>query len=200
MLRFSRNAVLAALISGSIFAQTPSILVNPDFEQGQAGERPPGWLFGFTPKLAYSALTVADTCYSAKQCAMIRSNVVGQATGHSFLYQYVDAKPYRGMKFRFRVAVRTRVSGLPNGAGLLVRIHRVSGGSCFLDNMNERRITGGDWAFYEITGDVCADARDLELGMQLWGSGSAWMDDASLMFANSAAELLPKITSVLPKH
>ena len=176
MLRSSRTVVLAALFGGSIFAQAPSILVNPDFEQGQAGERPPGWLFGFTPKLAYSTLTVADTCYSGKQCAMIRSNVVVPAAGHSFLYQYVDAKPYRGMKFHFRAAVRTRVSGPPDGAGLLVRIHRDTGGSCFFDNMSERRINSGDWAFYEITGDVCADAYDLELGMQLWGSGVAWMD------------------------
>jgi hypothetical protein len=131
---------------------------------------------------------------------MIRSNDPVSVEGHSFLYQYVDAKPYRGMKFRFRAAVRTSVSGLPNGAGLLVRIHRDSGGSCFFDNMSERRINNGDWAIYEITGDVCADAYDLELGVQLWRNGSAWMDDASLVFANSAAGFLPKMTSALPNH
>ena len=129
---------------------------------------------------------------------MIRSNDPVPSIGHSFLYQYVDAKPYRGMKFRFRAAVKTRVSGLPNGAGLLVRVHRESGGSCFLDNMSERRITTGDWAFYEITGEVCADAHDLELGMQLWGSGIVWTDDASLVFAGPGSALIPKMTSTLP--
>jgi hypothetical protein len=188
-----RSIFVAVLFGGIVFAQSQT-LVNPHFE-GQLGERPLGWLFGFGPKLGYSALTVSDVCNSGKQCAMIRSNDPVGPQGQSFLYQYVDAKPYRGMKFRFRAAVRTSVSGLPNGAGLLVRIHREGGGSCFLDNMSERRITGGDWAFYEITGEVCADAHDLELGVQLWGSGAAWADDATLVFAGPGADLLPKLTS-----
>ncbi len=138
-----RAAFLAMLLSGGVFAQTP-ILVNPDFEQGQPGARPLGWLFGFGPnKLSYSALTVSDSCYSGKQCAMTKSNELIPAGSHSFLYQYVDAKPYRGMKFRFRAAVRTTVSGSPDGAGLLVRIHRVSGESCFFNNMSEGRIGCG---------------------------------------------------------
>jgi hypothetical protein len=58
--------------------------------------------------------------------------------------------------------------------------------------MRERRITSGSWAFYEIVGEVCADARDLELGMQLSGIGSAWMDDVSLVFAAPGSVLLPK--------
>ena len=192
-----RGALLAMLLSGRVFAQSP--LVNPDFEQGQPGERPLGWLFGFGPhKLSYSALTVTDSCNSGKQCAMTKSNELIPAGGHSFLYQYVDAKPYRGMKFRFRAAVRAKVSGSPDGAGLLVRIHRVNGESCFFDNMSDRRISSGNWAFYEITGDVCADAANLEIGMQLWGTGNAWLDDASLVFAESGAALLPKMTTTLP--
>jgi hypothetical protein len=196
--RHLHTVFLATLFGSIVFAQPPT-LVNPDFEQGQPGEPPLGWLF--QPKLAYSTLTVTDSCHNGNQCAMIRSNDPVGSEGHSFLFQYVDAKPYRGMKFRFRAAVRTRVSGPPNGAGLLVRIHRDGGGSCFLDNMSERRITNGDWVFYEIVGDVCADAHDLELGMQLWGSGAAWMDDASLVFARPGPMLLPKTTQniELPK-
>ena len=105
--RHMRSAILAILFAGSAFAQRPA-LVSSDFEQGQPGERPPGWLFGFGPKLGYSALIVTDSCNSGKQCAMIRSNDPLPSDGHSFLYQYVDAKPYRGMKFRFRAAVKTR--------------------------------------------------------------------------------------------
>src|ERR1700692_2005021 len=109
--RYMGAAFLLVLLSASGFAQTP-ILVNPDFEQGQPGERPLGWLFGFGPhKLSYSALTVTDSCNSGKQCAMTKSNELIPAGRHSFLYQYVDARPYRGMKFRFRAAVRTKVSG-----------------------------------------------------------------------------------------
>jgi hypothetical protein len=197
---YLRTFFLGTLFGSALFAQ-PSTLVNPDFEQGQPGEPPLGWLFGFQPKLGYSTLTTTESCNAGNQCAMIRSNDPVGSEGHSFLFQSIDAKPYRGMKFRFRAAVRARVSGPPNGAGLLVRVHRDGGGSCFLDNMSDRRITNGDWVFYEIVGDVCADAHDLELGMQLWGSGTAWMDDASVVFAAPGSVLLPKITETieLPK-
>jgi hypothetical protein len=196
--RYMSAAFLLVLLSAGGFAQT-SILVNPDFEQGRPGARPLGWLFGFGPnKLSYSALTVTDSCNSGKQCAVTKSNELIPAGSHSLLYQYVDAKPYRNMKFRFRAAVRAKVSGSPDGAGLLVRIHRVGGESCFFNNMSDRRITSEDWAFYEITGDVCADAANLEIGMQLWGTGNAWLDDASLVFVGSGAALLPKMTTALP--
>jgi len=196
--RYMGAVFLLVLFSASGFAQT-EILVNPNFEQGPPGVRPVGWLFGFGPnKLSYSALTVTDSCNSGKQCAMTKSNEPIPGGSKSFLYQYVDAKPYRNMQFRFRAAVRAKVSGSPDGAALLVRIHRVSGESCFFNNMSDRRITSDGWAFYEITGDVCADAANLEIGMQLWGAGNAWLDDASLVFARSSAALLPKMKPALP--
>ena len=97
-----------------------------------------------------------------------------------------------GKRFTFRAAVRAKVAG-PDGARLLVRIHQSDGSSCFFDNMADRPITSAQWTFYEITGVVCPDARDLELGMQLWGDGSAWMDQVSLSFANgnSLAQFVP---------
>ena len=95
----------------------------------------------------------------------------------------MDALPYRGKQFTFRAAVRAKVAGPPDTARLLMRIHQSDGSSCFFDNMEDRPITSGQWSFYEITGSVCPDAVDLELGMQLWGDGSAWLDEASLSFS-----------------
>ena len=74
-------------------------------------------------------------------------------------------------------------AGPPDTARLLMRIHQSDGSSCFFDNMEDRPITSEQWLFYEITGTVCLDAVDLELGMQLWGDGSALLDDASLSFS-----------------
>jgi hypothetical protein len=192
--------VLSALLGSAVFAQTAT-LVNPDFEQGTPGVRPLGWLFGFGPD-SYFTLTTTNSCSSGSQCGLIQSNGTVRPGARAFLYQYVDARPYRGMKFRFRAAVRAQVSGLPNAAALLVRVHRDQGGSCFFDNMAERRITAGEWAYYEIAGDVCKDANDLELGMQLWGTGSAWLDDVSLDFSGPGSNLVPKTpqTSMLPRR
>ena len=63
-----RSVMLVVLLAGGAFAQLPA-LVNSDFEQGQPDERPPGWLFGFGPKLAYSTLIVTDSCNSGKNNA-----------------------------------------------------------------------------------------------------------------------------------
>jgi hypothetical protein len=133
--------------------------------------------------LADSAFTVGDSCAVGEHCGTIHSNDPVGPNGHAFLYQYADAKPYRGKKFRLRSAVRAKVSGLPDGAGLLARVHNTNNGTCFLDNMTDRRVTSGEWAYYEITGPVCAEADNIEPGLQLRGSGVAWVDDVTLVFA-----------------
>jgi hypothetical protein len=194
-----RIVLLGVLLATSVFAQSAK-LVNPDFELGEAGARPFGWLFGFGPG-SYFTLTAANSCSSGNQCGLIQSSGTVRPDGRAFLYQYVDARPYRGKKFRLRAAVKAETPGLPNAAALLVRIHRESQGSCFFDNMADRRITSADWVFYEITGEVCSDAHDLELGMQLWGSGSAWLDDVSLEFSEPGSGALNKTlqTTALPR-
>lgn len=159
------------------FAQLPNLL-NPGFEEeGPYLGAPLGWRFGATP--GYLSVTTNDSCYSGTQCGMVQSSSVHTPDNHAFLYQNVDARPYRGRRLTFRAAVRAKVAG-PDGARLLVRIHQSDGSSCFFDNMADRPITSAQWNFYQITADACDDAVDLEVGMQLWGDGSAWIDDASL--------------------
>jgi len=157
-------------------------LLNPGFEDGLVGgigEAPEGWRFGSNG--GYFSMTTRNSCYSGTQCAMVQSTRSHSPDQKGFLFQIVEASPLRGKPFRFRAAVRAKVTG-PDGARLLVRIHQPDGSSCFFDNMADRPITSEEWTFYEITGNVCPDAKDLELGMQLWGDGSAWMDDVSLSF------------------
>src|SRR6516165_6941262 len=172
-------ACIVTLFVSPHFTQLPNLL-NPGFEQGRLGESPQGWQFGSNG--GYFSQITSDSCYSGQQCAMVQSSRVHPPDNKAFLYQYVNATPYRGKQFTFRATVRAKVAG-PDGARLLVRIHQSDGSTCFFDNMAARPITSGQWTFYEITGTVCPDAINLELGMQLWGDGSAWMDDASLSFA-----------------
>jgi hypothetical protein len=51
--------------------------------------------------------------------------------------------------------------------------------------------------YYEIDGEVCKDAANIELGMQLLGGGKAWLDDTSLTFGEAGSSLVPKTTSRL---
>ena len=97
-------------------------------------------------------------------------------------FQIRDVKPYRGRTFRFRAAVR--VDPWQGGfARILVRIHKQNGETSFYSNMADRRITSIKWAVYQIRGPVYADASDIELGMQFFGNGSAWLDATSLTFS-----------------
>jgi len=163
---------------------TLSQLADGDFAEGVAGKAPQRWLLGARPSNAYSAMVVAQACHYGKQCAMVQSKVAGSPPdGLAFLHQVVNASAFRGKKFVFQASVRAEVSGTPNVARLLVRVHRENGESSFFDNMGEHPITSKRWARYEIAGLISSDARDIEVGMQLAGVGIAWLDSASLNFS-----------------
>jgi len=170
---------LWALLFGlTAFAQTKPDFVqdrfeNLDFAAGAPGLPPPGWHLG-----QGTADTIAGTgCRSGKQCATVRS----AGGGPAFLYQIVDATPYRGKRFTFRAAVRAEVSGT-TVARILVRVHRDDGGTSFFNNLGDHPITYGRWLFYEIAAPIESDSRDIEFGMQLIGPGSAWIDNVSVVF------------------
>ena len=136
------------------FVQLPNLL-NPGFEEGRPPLLPQGWQFGSNG--GYFAQTTSDDCYSGNQCAMVQSSRIHLPNQKAFLFQKVDALPYRGKQFTFRAAVRAKVAGPPDTARLLMRIHQSDGSSCFFDNMENRPITSEQWSFYEITGTVCLD-------------------------------------------
>jgi len=154
---------------------TLSPLRNADFEEGRGGEEPLGWRFGARPSGAYATRTVAESCYWGKQCGIVESTTAGPLPADSvaFLHQIVDASGYRGKKFVFGAYVRANVSGPPNLARLLVRVHRDNGETSFFDNMGDRPITSKNWTRYEIAGRISSDARDIEVGMQIAGTGAA---------------------------
>ncbi len=80
----------------------------------------------------------------------------------SFLYQTVDAVPYRGKRLAYGAAVRADLTGA-SVARLLVRVHREDGSTSFRDD--DRPIASGLWIFYEIDAPIVSDARDVEFGV-----------------------------------
>lgn len=96
--------------------------------------------------------------------------------------QAIDATPYRGRTIRFRAAARAALGRAPgpSGAGLWLRVDREGGARGFFDNMSDRPIRSPAWTIYEVTGPVAADANRITAGLLLSGSGSAWIDAASL--------------------
>jgi hypothetical protein len=90
--------------------------------------------------------------------------------------QTFDATPYRGFPVRLRASVRVAGEGT---AQLLLRVDRLPGELGFYDNMGDRPIRAGEWAPYELFGEVAADARTIEVGVLSSGKADVWVDGIS---------------------
>ena len=163
----------------------PELKPNPlnlDFSQGNVGSAPPGWKFGqAAPARTYEALIApANQCHNSPQCASVHSR--DPAAVLSFLYQELDASPYRGQTLTYRAFVRIDPA-FKGVARLLVRVHRQDCSTTFRDDMGNHPVVSGEWAAYEIRAPIASDAYQIEFGVQLVGAGALWIDQNSMEFA-----------------
>lgn len=170
--------LLACLAALSLFAAPNPAPVNLDFESGSEGEVPPGW-FSPTTQFGYTAALTTDRPQQGKQSVKLTGAPAPDARmAFGNVMQHVDAAAYRGKRVRLRGAVR--VEGVGASAGLWLRVDRAQKQMGFFDNMQDRPIRSSAWAYYEIAGDVAADAESLNLGLILQGTGTAWLDDVTI--------------------
>jgi hypothetical protein len=160
---------------------------NLDFSQGSVGSAPAAWLLGpewFMPPHVpvYEALIAGvDQCHGSPQCATVHSSRKDPSIARSFLYQDLDASPYRGQTLVYRAFVRVaRSEG--SVARLLVRVHRKDCSTTFRDDMGNQPVTSGAWGAYEIRAPIAEDAYHIEFGVQLVGGGALWIDEVSMEF------------------
>jgi hypothetical protein len=161
--------------------------MNLDFSQGNVGSAPLGWLLGpewFMPPHApaYEALiAAAQECHGSAQCGMVHSLRTDPSIPLSFLYQDLDASPYRGQTLTYRAFVRVDPI-FESVARLLVRVHRKDCFTTFRDDMGNHPIRSGEWAAYEMRAPIATDAYHIEFGVQLIGIGAVWIDQISMEF------------------
>jgi C-terminal processing protease CtpA/Prc len=152
---------------------------NLKFDEGQPGEVPIGW---FSPRTisGYSVKLIAENCKAGKHCAEIDFDGADKPAPFGNIMRSFDATEYRGKRVRFRAAVK--VSAQPSGgrAQLWFRVDRQDHSMGFFDNMGDHPIHAMDWQYFDITGDIDADASRINIGMMLIGTGKAWIDDVSL--------------------
>ena len=179
--RFVQILLLAATfaLSQHAFAQANAV-ANPGFESGSVGSVPPGW---FAPPLVaaagYSVQISTTNPKEGNQCAVISLDS-RKSDGFGNIMQTIDATPFRGKRVWFRAAVRYTPGSEPGSAALWLRVDRPNDQRGFFDNMSNRPITSQTWSFYQIVGDIDADAVTLNFGMMLIGGGKAWLDAVSL--------------------
>jgi uncharacterized protein (TIGR02246 family) len=157
---------------------------NLDFAEGTPGARPPGWQPSEPGCGAYlTEIAAGESCYSGKQCGVLKSVRADPAFPRGGLFQVVDMAPYRGKTVTFRADVRAEVTR-GNDARIMVRVHGDDNSTEFFDFLGEFPITSKAWHSYEIQGPIADDARDMEFGLQLDGRGTAWIDNISITFAD----------------
>ena len=157
-------------------------LRNPAFESGTAGGPVVGWL---VPKIPGYRATLTDAnAKEGQQCGLLESEPDAKDLKFGNVMQGLDPAAYRGKRVRFRAAVRTAVEGKRNQAQLWFRVDRKDEQGKYavgdFDNMSARPIKTAEWQYYEIVGDVAADATLLVVGCLLNGEGKVWFDDATV--------------------
>ena len=170
-----------------LFTVTPVVaqdagetLDNLDFETGTPGQTPPGWSW---PKRyndeGFSAQLTDEDAHGGRQSVVLAHTDLSKGGYLGTLSKNLDATPYRGKRVRLRAAVRAQVWGRQGHARLWLRIDREGGVRGFSDDMEARPITDRAWRFYEIVGDVAADAESVHFGTVLVGYGKSWTDDVT---------------------
>jgi hypothetical protein len=99
------------------------------------------------------------------------------------LYQVLPAAALRGKTLRFSAWLKTRdAKGNVYGSGAGLKLQSMRGGY-IVDHAQMRMDSVGgttDWARYEVHLKVASTADQIEVGVNLFGPGSAWLDDAAL--------------------
>ena len=170
---FALAATVAVLTS---VAQAQTGPQNLDFERGKEGGIPPGW---FMPTKGYTAGLSTKGPKQGSQCAHLSASSSGARAPFGNLMQTFDAHASRGKVVRFRAAVRTKVTGPSDQAAMWMRVDRTGKRMGFFDNMSDRPIRDGQWRYYEIVGDIDADALRINIGLMIQGEAQAWLDDVS---------------------
>jgi hypothetical protein len=159
--------------------------LNLSFSDGAPGAAPTSWYLSpewFLPPhdpVHEAKIVAGAACHGSPRCATVYAVHDSSSTGTAFLYQIVDASPYRGKSLIFSADVRTDVKR-GSVARLLLRVHQVDCSTSFRDDMGDKPINSGEWKTYRIKAPLTIDARDVEFGAQLMGPGQAWIDHISL--------------------
>jgi hypothetical protein len=170
-------------------------LENPGFESTEPGRlgAPPGWwaVQHAGPESYRFTLDRTDP-KSGKQSLRVE-NIGPEPFGT--VYQYVDATAHRGRTLRFAAWVRTQDTKgnvYASGAGLHLQSQRAGGYPRDTALMRKNAVAGTTgWTRYELSLVVAEDVTRVEVGLNLFGPGIAWIDDAALDVVEAQAPSKP---------
>ena len=174
-------------------------LANAGFESAKPGRlgAPDGW-WAIQHAGPTSYKFTADTTTKHAGERSLRIDNVGSEPFGS-IFQTIDAAPWRGKTLRLAGWIRTEgTTGNRYGSGAGLNVHAIRGGySREVSQMRKNAVHGTTgWTRYEVVLDVSKDAEQIELGLNLFGGGTAWLDDVTLdVVEKRAAPGAPQATT-----
>ncbi len=180
---------------------------NLRFEQGKAGDVPPGW---FVPAVEKTTGSLAQLrrkgCRSGNEgCAVVIAPATApDAVGN--LMQSFSAAAYRGKTVRLRAWVRVEAGTPGDRAQMWLKVDRPNGRVGFYDDMDDRPVRDAEWTNCEIVAEVESDAQFLDFGVRSIGRGRVWVDDVSFEIVpekqvtavrNTIARMYPRTDTTL---
>lgn len=152
---------------------------NLRFEQGIAGQVPPGWIVPVLPKDADSIAELRRVgCRTGGGCAIVRVPPKAPSPVSS-LMQSFSAAAYRGKTIRLRAWLRLESVDAQDHAQMFLRVDRANRQTGFFDNMSDRPVRSAEWTRCEIVCPVDGDATFVDFGFMSIGKGTVWVDEVS---------------------
>lgn len=168
---------------------------NLDFEVGELGKLPKGWVVpSYADNLGYVAYLSDEEPKSGRFCLELYRAGTYKEDMYGSVMQSIDAKPYRGKTIVFRAYVRAEIHSPKGSAHIWVR-ERVGKNEelGFLEYLPLQPVVVRNWELREIKTTISPDADVINFGLLLFGNGKAWIDNASF-------EIIPSESSVDLPH
>src|SRR5262249_6468767 len=151
---------------------------NLRFEQGDAGEVPPGWFVPSLPGAGHVAELRRKGCHAGPGCVLVAAPP-NAAKPVASLMQSFSAAAYRGKTVRLRAWLRWEGAAPGDRAQLSLRVVRTNGQSGLFDSSEERPVRSTYWTRREITSEIDRDAQFLDFVVSSIGKGRVWADEMS---------------------
>ncbi|MFN3781101.1 MAG: hypothetical protein ACK4SO_02870, partial [Candidatus Kapaibacteriota bacterium] len=173
--------VFLLIFAGKIFPQPLPFPYNLDFEVGDLGMLPKGWVVpSYADNLGYIAYLTDEEPKSGRFCLELYREGSYQEDIYGSVMQSIDARPYRGKTIVFRAYVRAEIHSPKGSAHIWVREReKKNEDSGFLEYLPHQPVVTRDWELREIITTISPNADFINFGLLLFGNGKAWIDNAS---------------------
>jgi hypothetical protein len=177
-----RKLLIFIIFFSSLFSAQSQMHNQPfnlDFEIGVPGEFPFGWMMSkYATGKGYKAVVTAQEPMTGRYCLELSNDNKG-ANIQGDIIQSIDAQAYRGKNIRVRAAIRAKFKS-SSWANVWFRTKIDRQNVLTKVTTDETLNITDEWQYAVIEGRVDESAYAIDLGVELEGYGTVWIDDVAI--------------------